>query len=166
MNADRVLSPEARSEARNVIYVDARLGVRRVIGCALRHDRGSRPLPDSDAVRFQLAVWQSEQDRQRASGPEETSAKGTSRPARRARLARLPHPSSRDRTSRARYKGFEAADNSINRFKHSDVDDCHRSGCPARPDLFAEDTVLARRNRRVIEAAAINCDFIPAKNCR
>ncbi len=49
----------------------------------------------------------------------------------------------------------------IDGVEHRDVDDCHRATGAARSDLFAEDTVLAWRNRRVVEATGIDRDLIP-----
>jgi hypothetical protein len=44
------------------------------------------------------------------------------------------------------------------------MDDGHRPARSARAELFAEDTRLSRRDRRVIEAAGIDRDLIPMAN--
>ena len=45
---------------------------------------------------------------------------------------------------------------------------CNNSHCPARarsrPELFAEHSILAKGNRRMIEAGRVNRDLIPPVN--
>ena len=53
-----------------------------------------------------------------------------------------------------RLLALEAADNRVHRLEHGDVHDRNRSGCSAGPYLLAEDAVLARRDRSVVEPAA------------
>src|ERR1700756_667318 len=41
------------------------------------------------------------------------------------------------------------------------VNDGHRATRATGPELFAEDTILAWCNRRVIQAGGVDCDFVP-----
>ena len=52
----------------------------------------------------------------------------------------------------------------VDGIKNRDVDNGHCAARSSRPKLFSKDSSFAGRNRRVIEAAGINGDFIPSMN--
>src|ERR1700694_5298383 len=54
--------------------------------------------------------------------------------------------------------------NGIDCVEHRDMHDGHRAAGPARPELFAENARVTRRDRRMIETARVDRDFVPTMN--
>src|SRR3982751_3218998 len=49
----------------------------------------------------------------------------------------------------------------IHRFEHCNLDDCYRTRCPDWSNLLTKGAVFAWRYGSVVEAARIDCCFIP-----
>src|SRR5258707_188548 len=74
------------------------------------------------------------------------------------------HGVHRDRTMRCLNAGVTVvtANYCVHRVENGDMDNRHRTARASRSKLFSEDSILARRNWRMVEATSIESDFIPA----
>jgi hypothetical protein len=166
--AHRVLPPLPGQRAREVVGTHARLGMLRAVVGAQRQDGRGRLSAELDAGRFDVG-WHSAQSRQ-VFGQQVGEGGGLRREQRGQRVVRgLGHGSvDRRRPARARQVGVAlvAAGDRVDGIEDGDVHDRHRARRAPRAELLAEDARLAGRNRRVVDAAAVDRNLVPAPHGR
>ena len=151
--------------ARVVIDAEHRLGMLRAVGGAPIENRVGRLLAQTNAVE--------DRDRTIAQAPqtvlqlcvERRLLRGEERDERVMRGVR-DRGLRRDLTADARQTcvALVAAVDGDDRVEHCDLHDRDGARRAARSDLLAEHARIARRNRRVIQAARVDRDFVPVNH--